>query len=304
MRTKACGLRCVGTDPREGAARRVWCSVPGTIDLRQQPSGANHLARQSIPNVDTETFDQLIDRIGLRISYAPKERIFHENDSAESVYKVVSGLVLTCKFLSDGRRQIGGFYLPGDYFGLECFGAHSVSAEAVTNTKVRIIKKSMLMAVANRDAIERQLLWLTTRELAHLQERALLLIKNAQERVGQFILEMEKRTKVGNAIQLAMTRQDIADYLGLKIETVCRVLTSLENCAAIKLPTSHQIVLRSHSALKTAMEDRSKGALSNPPSLKTGARKRSGRHRHSVRRAVPREAKGAAGGGVGMSMVK
>ena len=134
------------------------------------------------------------------------------------------------------------------------------------------------MAVANRDAIERQLLWLTARELAHLQERVLLLIKNAQERVGEFILEMEKRTKVGNAIQLPMKRQDIADYLGLTIETVSRILASLRGCAAIKLPTSHQIVLCSHSALRTAMEDRSKVALSNPhPTQKYPAKKRSDR---------------------------
>ena len=134
------------------------------------------------------------------------------------------------------------------------------------------------MAVANRDAIERQLLLVTARELAHLQERVLLLIKNAQERVGEFILEMEKRTKVGNAIQLPMKRQDIADYLGLTIETVSRILASLRGCAAIKLPTSHQIVLRSHSALRTAMEDRSKEALSNPhPTQKYRAKKRSNR---------------------------
>jgi CRP/FNR family transcriptional regulator, nitrogen fixation regulation protein len=250
--------------------------VPGeTIELLRQPSGTNHLARRLIPSADAEGFNLLIDRMGVRISYAPKERIFHENDPAESVYKVVSGLVCTTKFLIDGRRQISGFYLPGDYFGLECSGEHTLSAEAVTNAKVRIIKKSVLATVANRDAIERQLLSLTTRELGRLQERALLLIKNAQERVGEFILEMEKRTKVGNAIQLPMKRQDIADYLGLKIETVSRILTSLESCAAIELETSHRIVVRSRSVLRTAMEDRSKAALSNPPSRTNTARKRS-----------------------------
>jgi CRP/FNR family transcriptional regulator, nitrogen fixation regulation protein len=255
---------------------RAWCSVRGeTIELLQQPSSTNRLARGLIPSADAEGFDLLIDRMGVRVSYAPKERIFHENDPAESVYKGVSGLVCTTKFLIDGRRQISGFYLPGDYFGLECSGAHTLSAEAVTNAKVRIIKKSVLAAVANGDGIERQLLSLTTRELARLQERALLLIKNAQERVGEFILEMEKRTKVGNAIQLPMRRQDIADYLGLKIETVSRVLTSLESCGAIELETSHRVVVRSHSVLRAAMEDRSKAALSNPPSRTNTARKRS-----------------------------
>ena len=118
---------------------------------------------------------------------------------------------------------------------------------------------------------------LANRELARLQARVLLLIKNAQERVGEFILEMEKRAKVGNSILLLMKRQDIADYLGLTIETVSRVLTSLENCAAIKMPASHQIVLRSHFALRTAIEDRS--------TSKTAAR-RPGRRRHSLRTPV------------------
>jgi CRP/FNR family nitrogen fixation transcriptional regulator len=258
--------------------------MPGTIDLRQQPSGANSLARQLIPNVDPEAFDQLIDRTGVRKSYAPKARIFHENDPAERVYKVVSGLVCTCKFLREGRRLIGKFYLPGDYFGFAT-DAHTLSAEAVTNAEVRIVKKSELAAVADRDAIERQLLWLTTRELAHLQERALLVGKNAQERVGEFILEMEKRSKVRNSIRLRMKRQDIADYLGLKIETVSRILTWLESRGAIEL-SLHRIVLCNHSVLRAAMEDRSNGALSNSHVAKNTARKRSDRRRRLMRTRV------------------
>jgi CRP/FNR family transcriptional regulator, nitrogen fixation regulation protein len=156
-------------------------------------------------------------------------------------------------------------------------GTHTLSAEAVTNAKVRIIKKSALAAVAGRDAIERQLLSLTTRELARLQDRVLLLVKNAQERVGEFILEMEKRTAVGNRIELPMKRQDIADYLGLTIETVSRILTSLESCAAIEIPTSRHIVLHSRSVLRTAMEDRCKVTPSVPPSSISTARKRSNR---------------------------
>jgi CRP/FNR family transcriptional regulator, nitrogen fixation regulation protein len=258
--------------------------VHGQIVQRfQQSSNVNHSARQLTRSVDSKSLDFLIDRIGICISYAPQARIFHENDPAENVYKVVSGLVRTCKFLRDGRRQIGEFYLPNDFFGLESSDRYTLSAEAVTNAKVLMIKKSILAAAAKHDAtIEYQLLLLANRELARLQARVLLLIKNAQERVGEFILEMEKRSKVGNSIQLPMKRQDIADYLGLKIETVSRVLTSLENCAAIKMPTSHQIVLRSHFALRTAIEDRSNPPLSNAHSSKTAARRPDGR-RHSLR---------------------
>jgi len=141
-----------------------------------------------------------------------------------------------------------------------------------------VIKKSALAAATIGDgAIEHQLLLLTTRELARLQDRVLLLIKNAQERVGEFILEMEKRTAAGNCIELPMKRQDIADYLGLTIETVSRILTSLESCAAIEIPTSRRIVLRSRSVLRTAMEDRCKVTPSVPPSSISTARKRSNR---------------------------
>jgi len=86
----------------------------------------------------------------------------------------------------------------------------------------------------------------------------LLLLKNVQERVGEFILDMEKRAAVGNYIELPMKRQDIADYLGLTIETVSRTLTLLENRGAIKILPRKCIVVRDHSLLKTVMADRNK----------------------------------------------
>ena len=82
-----------------------------------------------------------------------------------------------------------------------------------------------------------------------MQDRILLLIKSAQERVASFLLEMSERASGANAIDLPMSRQDIADYLGLTIETVSRTLTSLESCAAIEVPTSRRIVLRNRPAL-------------------------------------------------------
>jgi CRP-like cAMP-binding protein len=90
------------------------------VELFQQSFGVAPSERRRVCNVEAAVFNLLIDRIGVRISYSPEERIFHENDPADSIYKVVSGLVRTTKFLSDGRRQIGGFYLSGDYFGFEC----------------------------------------------------------------------------------------------------------------------------------------------------------------------------------------
>jgi len=208
---------------------------------------------------EAEAFNALIDRIGVRASFAPKTAIFYEGNPAANIYKVVGGSVFTCKTLSDGRRQIVSFYLPGDCFGFECTEEHTLSAEVVSNAKVLAIKKSALAAAASRDAgIQRQILSLMASELARLQDRVLFLLKNAQERVGEFILDMEKRAAVGNYVELPMLRHDIADYLGLTIETISRILTALEKYGAIEIMSRHGILIRNHSLLKNVMADQDK----------------------------------------------
>jgi CRP-like cAMP-binding protein len=188
--------------------------------------------------------------MGAIVSYRRDREIFGENEPADYLYKVVSGSVRTSKILSDGRRQIGDFYLPGDIFGLEFADSHALSAEAVTDAKVLVIKRSVLNALAARDAsVAAQLFALTGRELRRAQERILLLIKSAQERVAAFLLEMSERSAHDNAIELPMSRRDIADYLGLTIETVSRTLTVLESAAAIEVTTARRIRLRNRIAL-------------------------------------------------------
>ena len=176
--------------------------------------------------------------------------IYGENEPDDYLYRVMSGTVRTYKVLSDGRRQIGSFYLPGDMFGLEIGEDHTFSAEAITDVKVLVIKRNSVTALAERDSsIARQLLALTAGELARAQDHVMLLIKTAQERVAGFLLEMADRIQGQNEVELPMSRQDIADYLGLTIETVSRTLTQLEQAAAIALPTSRRIVLRNRNAL-------------------------------------------------------
>jgi CRP/FNR family transcriptional regulator, nitrogen fixation regulation protein len=199
--------------------------------------------------VSADPLGQSMSLMGATMVYPRNSEIFGENEPADYLYKVVSGSVRTYKILSDGRRQVGGFYLPGDIFGLEYSGEHTLSAEAISDTKVLVVKRSTLTALAGRDAsIAQQLFTLTGRELCRVQDRILLLVKSAQERVASFLLEMAERVS-GNSIELPMSRQDIADYLGLTIETVSRTLTSLECAAAIEVPTSRRIVLRNRSAL-------------------------------------------------------
>jgi CRP-like cAMP-binding protein len=176
--------------------------------------------------------------------------IYGEGEPADYVYKVLSGTVRTSKVLSDGRRQIGAFYLPGDTFGLEVGDEHSFCAEAMTEASVAVVKRSAVAAEAQRDSHVARELWASTaRELARAQSHLMLLIKSAQERVAAFLLEMADRVPDTAGIELPMSRQDIADYLGLTIETVSRTLTQLESKAAIELPRSRHIVLRNRSAL-------------------------------------------------------
>jgi CRP-like cAMP-binding protein len=187
--------------------------------------------------------------MGATMVYPRDSEIFGEDEPAEYLYKVVSGNVRTYKILSDGRRQVGGFYLPGDIFGLEFADEHSLSAEAITDCKVLVVKRSALNALAGRDAsVAQQIFALTGRELLHFQDRVLLLIKSAQERVATFLLEMAQHAS-GNVVELPMSRQDIADYLGLTIETVSRTLSALETAAVIEVATSRRIVLRNRAAL-------------------------------------------------------
>src|ERR1044071_7716693 len=191
-----------------------------------------------------------IDMMGAVIPYARNSEIYGENEPADYLYKVVSGAVRTYRVLADGRRQSGAFYLPGDMFGLEVGEEHSFSAETVSDAKVLVVKRSALLALATRDNdIARELWTMTGRELRRTQDHILLLIKTAKERVVGFLLEMAERASCATQFDLPMSRQDIADYLGLTIETVSRTLTDLENTAAIELPSSRRIVLRNRAAL-------------------------------------------------------
>jgi CRP/FNR family nitrogen fixation transcriptional regulator len=207
-------------------------------------------ARTEVP-IASHSLTGSIELMGAPMSFARNAEIYGENEPADYLYKVVSGTVRTYKVLANGRRQIGAFYLAGDVFGLETGERHAFSAEAISDAKVLVIKRSTVMALAARDnEVTRQLLNFTGQELQRMQDHILLLIKTAQERVATFVLEMAERIETSGEVELPMSRQDIADYLGLTIETVSRTLTQLENVQAIALPTSRRIVLRNRSALK------------------------------------------------------
>jgi len=192
-----------------------------------------------------------MELMGSQMTFGPNEEIFGENEPAEYVYKVTKGAVRTYKILSDGRRQIGGFYLPGDIFGLEIGKEHQFSAEAISDAAVLVIRRSAVVSLAERDCDAARELWTHTgRELHRVQEHMMLLVKSAQQRLACFLLEMSERLASVEALELPMSRQDIADYLGLTIETVSRTMSQLVSEQAIGLPTSRRIVLRNRGALR------------------------------------------------------
>src|SRR5215510_2692031 len=220
-----------------------------TDGIRRMPGRPVNALR--LGAVNTESLDQSMQLIGAMMTYPRDTEIFGENEPADYLYKVVSGSVRTYKILSDGRRQIGGFYLPGDIFGLEVGKEHQFSAEAINDVTVMVVRRSVIVSLAERDCDAARELWsFTGRELTRVQGHLLLLVKTAQQRVASFLLEMSARLAATDAIELPMSRQDIADYLGLTIETVSRTMTQLVSEQAIGLPSSRRIVLRNSGALR------------------------------------------------------
>jgi CRP/FNR family nitrogen fixation transcriptional regulator len=206
--------------------------------------------RQNVRPMPPHDLAGSIELMGASMAFARNSEIYGEDEAADYLYKVISGTVRTYKILADGRRQIQAFHLPGDIFGFELDNEHTLSAEAVVDSRILVVKRSALEALAVRDnSVARELWALTARELQKVQRHVTLLIKTAQERVVSFLLEMADRAPGGSVVNLPMSRQDIADYLGVTIETVSRTLTGLETAAAIELPSSRRIVLRDHDAL-------------------------------------------------------
>ena len=179
--------------------------------------------------------------------YSAGAEIFGETEPAVYVYQIIDGAARSYKLLSDGRRQIGAFHLIGDIFGLSNGDYHRFTAEAIVDTTVRLVKRASLACVAESDAtVARDLLNMTAANLKHAEDHMLLLgRKTSLERVVAFLLEMDRRLTAAGVMALPMCRRDIADYLGLTLETVSRALSVLEHKGFLAFlgQTQRQIVL-------------------------------------------------------------
>lgn len=192
-------------------------------------------------------------RMAGTVVHVPEDHeIFTQGDSPDVFFKVVSGTVRICKFLSDGRRQIEAFHVAGDVFGFELGGEYALSAEAVSEcTLISYRRRGVEMLAQKDETVTRQLFQYAMRNLARAQGHSLLLgRRGAGEKVAAFLLDMAKQSANKRAIHLAMTRQDIADYLGLTIETVSRTLTQFERDGMIAMPNTREIMLRNVEALQ------------------------------------------------------
>ena len=189
--------------------------------------------------------------IATEYSYRKDEEIYGEGEPSEYVYQVIRGAVRTYKLLNDGRRQIGAFLLPGDVFGLDSGAAHRLTAEAIVDTTVRLVKRHNLEAAAGSNVKVAHNLWtMTAGELRHAEDHMLLLgRKTAMEKVATFLLEMDRRLAKAGMMALPMCRRDIGDYLGLTLETVSRALSQLNDQGILVFSSARQIVLRNRQRL-------------------------------------------------------
>jgi CRP/FNR family nitrogen fixation transcriptional regulator len=192
------------------------------------------------------------DGLGVRMQYDRDEEIFGEGEPSRHVYRVVSGAVRTYRLLSDGRRQIVEFHMPGDVFGLDGEGRHALGAEAIRATTLQVMRRDAFLHEPEYgvDVAINTLLKKFQRAQAHM---LLLGRHTACERVASFLLDFRDRTK-SSAIDLPMSRQDIADYLGLTIETVSRTFTQLQASGLIDLISCRRVVLRNLPALQRICE--------------------------------------------------
>ena len=206
---------------------------------------AYHLARRS-----NDDLVETIEMIGTDVAFAKGAQIYGEGEPSVYFYKITNGLARCYRMTPDGRRQIVVFYVPGDLFGFEVGDRHTLSVEAITDCRICLIKRTSVINAAAHDHVMARELWMNiSREIRRGQEHILQFGRPACARVASFLLEMVQRVPTANAKALAISRQDIADYLDLRIETVSRAMARLARAGAIAPSSRRKITIRDPGAL-------------------------------------------------------
>ena len=184
------------------------------------------------------------------IRYRRNSTIVCEGDPAEYVFMVVDGIVRRCKTFENGARAIVAFHTPGELFGWTDELKHVLSIEAATDALILFFKRSVLLTVGAREQkVANTLLASTTGELRRMQEHALLISRSAKCRVASFLLDLSTRIDETSDVDLSMSHHDIADHLGLSIETLSRTITRLERAGLIERTSVRTIALKNRAAL-------------------------------------------------------
>ncbi|QFU16322.1 helix-turn-helix domain-containing protein [Microvirga thermotolerans] len=189
-------------------------------------------------------------------SLAPGAALFWEGDAADYFYRVSEGCLRLYRILPDGRRAIMGFVFGGEMVGLSCLDMHRYTAEAVTAVRVRRLSRSRLHAMGEGAGELQRLLFTRLFEEMMAAHRHIIVLgqMGAEERVAHFLASAACRTRADRkrpvVLDLPMTRLDIADYLGLTIETVCRILSKFKRDGLIALEGRHRVILRSLRTLQ------------------------------------------------------
>ncbi|MGZ3375093.1 MAG: helix-turn-helix domain-containing protein [Phenylobacterium sp.] len=190
------------------------------------------------------------DRLGTRVFVSRDTEVYGQDDEADRFYRVISGVVRTSRLTADGRRQVGDFYYTGEVFGLEPGPDHRFAAEALTDCEVQVVRRTAVRAFAGDAEVDRAILEATRLEMERLQEHVMLLgRKGARERVATFLMGIAQR-QADEQCDLPMGRQDMADYLGLTIETVSRMLTQLQGDSIVAFCNTRRFEIRKWGALE------------------------------------------------------
>ena len=184
---------------------------------------------------------QEFEHLGRHVQFAACETVFAEEEMTTSFYSLLEGVMRLYKLLPDGRRQIVGFALPGDFLGMTTSGRNNFSADAIGPVEVcRFSKASFLRFAEDKPHLLRRINELAIRELSQARDHMVLLgRRSAEEKVATFLIgwrdRLARQAGPSATLPLPMSRQDSADYLGLTIETVSRTFTKLERDGVIEI---------------------------------------------------------------------
>ena len=221
-----------------------------SLAVRTFPASATPLPKGGLNDVGLSA----LQAIGTVAHFHRNATIFSESDDADYSYRIVSGTVRLCRLMSDGRRQIAEFVGAGGFVGFEWLDTHAFTAEALTDVvAVRYTRSRLDRLSSECGDLQRSLTAALSRDLWAAQNHLVMLGRQtAKERVVSFILALAERHGAGNGgtVDVPMGRQDIADYLGLTIETVCRAISELRRARLIDVPNRTQIAIRNLEKLQ------------------------------------------------------